>query len=63
MRDYRPVSNISLCVSDGAGAFQTYLTAVMALRYSEQPDYSVLKGRLSAALQQLGGSLDQPLSF
>ncbi|XP_042264142.1 inactive serine/threonine-protein kinase VRK3 isoform X3 [Thunnus thynnus] len=46
-----------------SSAFQTYLTAVMALQYSEQPDYSVLKGGLSAALQQLGGSLDQPLSF
>lgn len=46
-----------------SSAFQTYLTAVMALRYSEQPDYSALKAGLSAALQQLGGSLDQPLSF
>ncbi|XP_040892154.1 inactive serine/threonine-protein kinase VRK3 [Toxotes jaculatrix] len=44
-------------------AFQTYLTAVMALQYSEQPDYSALKAGLSAALLQMGGSLEQPLSF
>lgn len=53
-----------LCsVCPAVGAFQSYLTAVMALQYSEQPDYSVLKAGLSAALQQLGGSLEQPLSF
>lgn len=45
------------------GAFETYLTAAMALQYSEQPDYSALKGRLSAALQQIGGSLEQPLAL
>ncbi|XP_026175670.1 serine/threonine-protein kinase VRK3 isoform X2 [Mastacembelus armatus] len=42
-------------------AFQTYLTAVMALQYSEQPDYSALKAGLIAALLQLGGTLEQPL--
>ncbi|XP_062278242.1 inactive serine/threonine-protein kinase VRK3 isoform X1 [Scomber scombrus] len=46
-----------------SSAFKTYLTAVMALQYSEEPDYSALKAGLSAALQQLGGSLEQPLSF
>uniref|UniRef100_A0A3Q3ID03 Protein kinase domain-containing protein n=1 Tax=Monopterus albus TaxID=43700 RepID=A0A3Q3ID03_MONAL len=45
-----------------SSAFQTYLTAVMALQYSEEPDYSALRARLSAALLQLGGSLEQPLS-
>nr|XP_020516887.1 inactive serine/threonine-protein kinase VRK3 [Labrus bergylta]XP_020516892.1 inactive serine/threonine-protein kinase VRK3 [Labrus bergylta]XP_020516898.1 inactive serine/threonine-protein kinase VRK3 [Labrus bergylta] len=44
-------------------AFQTFLTAVMALQYSEQPDYSVLKSTLKDALLGLGGSLEQPLSF
>ncbi|XP_044050823.1 inactive serine/threonine-protein kinase VRK3 isoform X4 [Siniperca chuatsi] len=44
-------------------AFQTYLTAVMALQYSEQPDYTALKAGLSAALLQLGGSPEKPLSF
>ncbi|KAM4593502.1 serine/threonine-protein kinase VRK3 isoform 1-T1 [Odontesthes bonariensis] len=46
-----------------SSAFQTYLTAVMALQYSEQPDYSELKAGLSAALQQLGGSVELPLSL
>ncbi|TKS70125.1 Ras-related protein [Collichthys lucidus] len=46
-----------------SSAFQTYLTTVMALQYSEQPDYSTLKAGLSAALLQLGGSVEQPLSF
>jgi len=45
------------------GAFQTYLTAVMALQYSEQPDYSALRAGLSDALQQLGGSVELPLSL
>ncbi|KAM7014966.1 serine/threonine-protein kinase VRK3 [Tautogolabrus adspersus] len=44
-------------------AFQTFLAAVMALQYSEQPDYSVLKSTLRDALLDLGGSLEQPLSF
>lgn len=43
--------------------FQSYLTKVMTLQYSEQPDYAALKNELSAALLQLGGSVKQPLSF
>lgn len=35
----------------------------MALQYSEQPDYSDLKAGLEAALQLLGGTMKQPLSF
>lgn len=46
-----------------SSAFQSYLTAVMALQYSEQPDYSALKAGLSAALLQLGGSMEQPLDI
>ncbi|XP_021163468.2 inactive serine/threonine-protein kinase VRK3 isoform X1 [Fundulus heteroclitus] len=45
------------------GAFQSFLTAVMALQYDEEPNYSELKAELSAALQQLGGSVDQPLNI
>ncbi|KAM6943505.1 serine/threonine-protein kinase VRK3 [Xenentodon cancila] len=44
-------------------AIQTYLTAVMALEYSEEPDYSALKAGLSEALHQLGGSVELPLSL
>uniref|UniRef100_A0A8D0AJU8 VRK serine/threonine kinase 3 n=1 Tax=Sander lucioperca TaxID=283035 RepID=A0A8D0AJU8_SANLU len=39
-----------------SSAFQTYLTEVMTMQYSEQPDYSLLKAGLSAALLQLGGN-------
>ncbi|CAJ1049169.1 inactive serine/threonine-protein kinase VRK3 isoform X3 [Xyrichtys novacula] len=46
-----------------SSAFRVYLTSVMALQYSEEPDYSALKDALRDALQLLGGSLDQPLSF
>ncbi|XP_045888426.1 inactive serine/threonine-protein kinase VRK3 isoform X2 [Micropterus dolomieu] len=46
-----------------SNAFQTYLTAVAALQYAEQPDYSALKAGLSATLLQLGGSPEKPLSF
>ncbi|XP_032369827.1 serine/threonine-protein kinase VRK3 isoform X2 [Etheostoma spectabile] len=46
-----------------SSAFETYLTKVMTLQYSEQPDYSLLKAGLSAALLQLGGLPEQPLSF
>ncbi|XP_054469451.1 inactive serine/threonine-protein kinase VRK3 [Anoplopoma fimbria] len=46
-----------------SSAFQKYLTEVMTLPYSEQPDYSALKAALSAALLQLGGSPELPLSF
>ncbi|XP_034045597.1 inactive serine/threonine-protein kinase VRK3 isoform X1 [Thalassophryne amazonica] len=44
-------------------AFQTYLTAVMALQYSEQPDYLALKDVFRAALLQLGGTVEQLLDF
>uniref|UniRef100_A0A3Q2CQJ4 VRK serine/threonine kinase 3 n=2 Tax=Cyprinodon variegatus TaxID=28743 RepID=A0A3Q2CQJ4_CYPVA len=44
-----------------SSAFQAFLTAVMALQYTEQPSYSELQAGLSAALQQLGGSVEQPL--
>ncbi|XP_054627158.1 inactive serine/threonine-protein kinase VRK3 isoform X3 [Dunckerocampus dactyliophorus] len=47
---------------DSSG-FRSYLTAVAALQYTEQPDYSELKAKLSAALSQLGGYLDEPLVF
>ncbi|XP_017296497.1 inactive serine/threonine-protein kinase VRK3 [Kryptolebias marmoratus] len=46
-----------------SSAFQAYLSAVMSLQYSEQPSYSELKAGLDAALQQLGGSMEQPLSL
>lgn len=46
-----------------SSVFQTYLTEVMTLQYSEQPDYSALKAGLNAALLQLGGSPEQPLGF
>ncbi|XP_023140002.2 inactive serine/threonine-protein kinase VRK3 [Amphiprion ocellaris] len=46
-----------------SSAFHTYLTAVMTLQYSEQPDYSALKTGLSDALLKLGGSMEQPLSI
>ncbi|XP_047195675.1 inactive serine/threonine-protein kinase VRK3 isoform X2 [Hippoglossus stenolepis] len=46
-----------------SSAFQSFLTAVMALQYSEQPDYSALKAGLSSALLHMGGSQEQPLCF
>ncbi|KAK1891311.1 Inactive serine/threonine-protein kinase VRK3 [Dissostichus eleginoides] len=46
-----------------SSAFEAYLTNVMALQYTEQPDYSALKAGLSAVLLQLGGAAEQPLSF
>lgn len=52
-----------MCVWRGVGAFETYLTKVMSLQYSEEPDYSALKAGLIAALLQLGGSPELPLSF
>uniref|UniRef100_A0A3B3ZEW8 Protein kinase domain-containing protein n=1 Tax=Periophthalmus magnuspinnatus TaxID=409849 RepID=A0A3B3ZEW8_9GOBI len=48
-------------VSAGEGAFQSFLSAVMALEYNEQPDYNALKSGLSAALNQLGGSVEETL--
>lgn len=65
--DYASFADIFLsfcvCVCNGVGAFQTYLTTVMTLQYAEQPDYSALKDGLSQTLQQLGGSPELPLSF
>ncbi|XP_074522093.1 serine/threonine-protein kinase VRK3 isoform X2 [Halichoeres trimaculatus] len=46
-----------------SNVFKSYLTSVMALQYSEQPDYSALKDMLSDALLKLGGSLEEPLHF
>lgn len=46
-----------------SNVFKSYLTSVMALQYSEQPDYSALKDTLSDALLKLGGSLEQLLLF
>ena len=54
---------IYFCVCPVEGAFQAYLTNVMALQYTEQPDYSALKAGLSAVLLQLGGAAELPLSF
>ncbi|KAM9366610.1 serine/threonine-protein kinase VRK3 isoform 1-T2 [Symphorus nematophorus] len=45
-----------------SSAFQKYLTTVMSLQYSEEPDYSALKAGLRAALLELGGSPELPLS-
>ncbi|XP_058485509.1 inactive serine/threonine-protein kinase VRK3 isoform X2 [Solea solea] len=44
-------------------ALQTYLSAVMCLQFSEQPDYSELKSGLRTVLLQMGGSVEQPLTF
>lgn len=57
------IAHIRACVGGWVGAFKTYLTAVMTLQYCEPPVYSALKDALSAALLQLGGSLEQPLAF
>lgn len=46
-----------------SGAMQQYLIRVMALGYADTPDYTTLKAGLHDALLQLGGTLDQPLSF
>ncbi|XP_055755548.1 inactive serine/threonine-protein kinase VRK3 [Salvelinus fontinalis] len=46
-----------------SSALQVYLSQVMALQYSDQPDYRTLRTGLSAALQKLGGSLEQPLDL
>uniref|UniRef100_A0A674F3R2 VRK serine/threonine kinase 3 n=1 Tax=Salmo trutta TaxID=8032 RepID=A0A674F3R2_SALTR len=47
----------------GSSALQVYLSQVMALQYSDQPDYRALRAGLSAALQKLGGSLEQTLDL
>ncbi|KAG7278837.1 hypothetical protein CRUP_010400, partial [Coryphaenoides rupestris] len=46
-----------------SSAMQQYLTRVMALGYTDTPDYTMLKAGLHDALLQLGGALEQPLSF
>ncbi|XP_072320621.1 serine/threonine-protein kinase VRK3 isoform X2 [Eucyclogobius newberryi] len=51
----------NVCVA--VGAFQSFLSAVMALEYNEQPDYTALKSGLSAALNKLGASVEQPLNI
>ncbi|KAM9461397.1 serine/threonine-protein kinase VRK3 [Clarias gariepinus] len=43
-------------------ALQSYLCHVMNLQYTEKPNYSLLKRELSEALQELGGTLGEPLS-
>ncbi|XP_030578540.1 serine/threonine-protein kinase VRK3 isoform X2 [Archocentrus centrarchus] len=43
--------------------FQTYLTAVMALQYTEQPDYAALKAGFTNGLEQLGASVEEPFGF
>lgn len=48
---------------NASAAFKSFLCAVMALEYNEQPDYAAMKSGLSAALTQLGGSVEQPLSI
>ncbi|KAF5898682.1 inactive serine/threonine-protein kinase VRK3-like, partial [Clarias magur] len=45
-----------------SGALQSYLSHVMSLQYTEKPNYSLLKRGLSEALQELGGTLGEPLS-
>lgn len=50
-----------VCVCDHAGAFKMYVSAVMALQYTELPDYSALRDGLSHVLCQQGGSVEQLL--
>lgn len=51
-----------VCVCDHVGAFKMYVSAAMALQYTELPDYSALRDGLSHVLRQQGGSVEQPLS-
>lgn len=46
-----------------SSAFESFLSAVNVLEYTEQPDYTALKSGLSTALKQLGGSVEQKLSI
>ncbi|XP_060796747.1 inactive serine/threonine-protein kinase VRK3 [Neoarius graeffei] len=46
-----------------SSALQSYLFQVMSLHYTEKPSYSALKQELNEALQDLGGSLREPLTF
>ncbi|KPP70836.1 hypothetical protein Z043_110298 [Scleropages formosus] len=45
------------------GAVQLYLSQVMALQYTEQPDYQQLREGLQEALKQQGASQHQPLDM
>ncbi|XP_008403628.1 serine/threonine-protein kinase VRK3 isoform X1 [Poecilia reticulata] len=63
MKDVRALLRDSFGKREVSGAFQSFLTAVMSLQYTEEPNYSKLKSELSAALQQLGGSVEQPLNL
>uniref|UniRef100_A0A3B5M591 VRK serine/threonine kinase 3 n=1 Tax=Xiphophorus couchianus TaxID=32473 RepID=A0A3B5M591_9TELE len=56
MKDVRALLRDCFGKREVSGAFQGFLTAVMSLQYTEEPNYSMLKTGLSAALQQLGGS-------
>ncbi|XP_056135413.1 inactive serine/threonine-protein kinase VRK3 [Lampris incognitus] len=42
---------------------QVYLTKVMSLDYSEQPDYAALREAFRTELMQQGGSLEKPLDL
>ncbi|KAJ7986165.1 hypothetical protein DPEC_G00347950 [Dallia pectoralis] len=46
-----------------SGALQSYLSQVMALQYSDQPDYKALRAGLLVSLQMLGGSLEKPVDL
>ncbi|XP_049574885.1 serine/threonine-protein kinase VRK3 [Syngnathus scovelli] len=46
-----------------SSTFQSYLSSVADLQYTEQPDYSELKARLAIALSHMGGSVEKPLTF
>ncbi|XP_027870329.1 serine/threonine-protein kinase VRK3 isoform X2 [Xiphophorus couchianus] len=63
MKDVRALLRDCFGKREVSGAFQGFLTAVMSLQYTEEPNYSMLKTGLSAALQQLGGSVEQPLNL
>uniref|UniRef100_A0A087X7D4 VRK serine/threonine kinase 3 n=1 Tax=Poecilia formosa TaxID=48698 RepID=A0A087X7D4_POEFO len=63
MKDVRALLRDCFGKREVSGAFQSFLTAVMSLQYTEEPNYSKLKSELSASLQQLGGSVEQPLNL
>uniref|UniRef100_A0A8C6LEY7 VRK serine/threonine kinase 3 n=1 Tax=Nothobranchius furzeri TaxID=105023 RepID=A0A8C6LEY7_NOTFU len=63
MEDVKALLSLCFGKKKVSRAFQTYLTAVMSLQYTEQPDYSELKVGLSTALHQLGGAVELPLAL
>lgn len=63
MKDVPGLLNHCYVKMKGSRAFESFLSEVLALEYNEQPDYAGLKTGLSAALTQLGGLVEQPLSF